>query len=189
FSRGSRRVLTKHDAGGTIGFEVADKQFGLLFEHMLGAVNTSQPDAVNDPNVYEHMFTPGALSVNRALTMQKGVEKTDGSVQAFSYHGCKITEWEFSIAVDQILNLELTVDAEEESTSEGLAVASYPDIELFHFGQATLEVDGSPIAIVSDATVAGSTGFKVDRYFLGQTGKKLEPRENALRTITGTLTA
>lgn len=188
FSRGSRRVLTKNDAGGTISFEVADVGFGLLFKHMLGAVATTQPDLVNDPQVFDHKFTAGDISA-KSLTMQKGVEKTDGTVQAFSYHGCKIPNWEMTISVDAILNLNLTVDAEEESTAEALAVASYPDLELFHFGGATLEVDDAPVAIVSDASVSGGNSLKVDRYFLGQTGHKLAPREMDLRTLAGNLSA
>lgn len=188
FSRGPRRVLTKNDAGGDINFEMGDRNFGLLLEHMLGASATAQPDIPNDPLVYEHTFTAGDISAD-SFTAQKGVEKTDGTVQPFSYYGCKITDWEIGIGVDEICNLSLSVDAEQEASSDSLASASYPAQELFHFGGASLEVDDAVIATVSDANVSGSNSLKTDRYFLGQTGLKLEPREMDLRTIGGSLTA
>ena len=184
FPLGERRVLTRHDAGGQVSFEIATTGFGVFFEHMLGgAVSILDSTSL----AYKHTFTEGDL--DGSLTLQKGVEKTDGTVQAFSYYGSKITDWEISIAEGGIANLSLTFDCEQESTSDSLATASYGSTSLFHFGQASLEVDDSVIAVVSDATVTGQNDLKTDRYFIGQTGVKLEQREQGFRSLSGNLTA
>lgn len=186
--RGASRVLTRNDAGGSVQFEVMDQGFGRFLKHMLGAVATTQPDAANSPTVYAHTFTPGDLS-GKSLTLQKGIEKTDGTVQAFTYHGAKIPSWSFSIDNDGILQLDLEFDAKEEVTSTALAVWSVPTLVPFHFAQGTLKVAASTIATVSAATMAGQNALKTDRYFLGQSGTKLEQRENEYRGASGELTA
>lgn len=172
-----------------MSFEVWNKSFGILFEHMLGSVATVQPDATGNPTVYEHTFTPGDLSA-KSLSWQKGVEKDDGTVQAFSYTGVKIAGWTLGITVDQILQLSLDVDARAEVTSEALGSATFPaSCSFFHFQQGSLEVDDVAIATVSSAEITGSNSFDTERYFLGSGGLKGEQREQDFRDVGGTLTA
>lgn len=189
YRRGARRVQTRNDAHGTVRMEVMDQGFGRFFEHMLGAVATTQPDDSNSPTVYAHTFTPGDL-LDKSLTLQKGVEKTDGTVQAFTYHGAKIVNWELSIDNDGILMFVPEFDCKEEVTSTGLATASYPSsLAPFHFAQGSLKVDSSAVATVSQATITGSNALKTDRYYLGQSGTKSQQRENEYRGSGGQLTA
>lgn len=188
YGDGSKRVITKRSGGGSIGFEVGSNQFGLFFKHMLGSVATVQPDAGNSPTVYMHTFTPGTL-IGKSMTLQKGVEKVDGTAQAFTFHGSKITEWEIGVGVDEMCVLNLTFDAEDVDTSTGLAVASYTDYDLFHFGQGVIKVGGATIGNVSSGRIRGINALNVERYFLGQLGLKSEPLEADLRQITGEVTA
>jgi hypothetical protein len=97
------------------------------------------------------------------------------------------------------------MDGRTELTSTGLAAASYPTPNgLFSFanasvftigGTATTAAGETTVAggaaigsLVSGITIIGSTPMKVDRYGLGNAGLKGEPVENAIPTITGTLT-
>lgn len=189
YKRGQKRALTRQDAGGTMAFEVWNKSFGLLFEHMLGAVVTTQPDSTGSPLVFDHTFTPGDLS-SKSMSWQKGVEDDSGTSVPFSYNGVKIESWTIGIDVDGILQLSLDLDSRQEVTSESLAAATYPtDCEFFHFQQGSLEVDDAVIATISTAEITGNNALKNDRYFLSSGGLKLEQREMDFRDISGSLTA
>lgn len=184
--RGSRRVLSANDGGGDVNFEVATTGFGLLFNHMLGGTSTIAQQAATPAYLQTHQL--GDLT-GKSLTMQKGVSQTDGTVKPFTFHGCKILGWEFSISVDQILQLRTTVDAEDVETSTALATATYPTSSLFHFKQGTLSVGGSSVAQVTDASVSGTNNLKTDRFYLGSNGLKKEPLDSDYPEIGGSLTA
>lgn len=184
--RGSRRVLTASDGGGDVNFEVATTGFGVLFNHMLGGTSTIAQQGATPAWLQTH--TLGDLE-GKSLTLQKGVSQTDGTVKPFTFHGCKVLGWEFSISVDQILQLRCTFDAEDVDTSTGLATASYPTSNLFHFKQGTLSVEGSSVAQVTDASVNGTNNLKVDRFYLGSNGLKKEPLDNDYPEVGGSLTA
>src|SRR5690606_7705851 len=153
-------------------------------KHMLGDFTTSQVTT----GVYTHTFTPGSLK-GKSLTIQKGVEKTDETVQALTFHGCKIPSWELSVSVDGYLELTVEVDAEDVEDDTALAAASIGTIKNFHFAHATISKDSTPIAGVSDAAIRGTNALNVERWFLGTAGLKEEPLENGLRTLAGDLSA
>lgn len=184
---GQGRRITRSDAGGSVGFEVAQAGFGLFFKHLLGSVATAQPDATNDPTVYEHTFTPGTLT-GKSLTLQKGVEKPDGTVQAFTYEGSKVVSAEFSNDQDGLLMLDLEFDCEAESTATALAAASYTTPTVFTYSEGSLEIDDSVLANVRSV---GSLGIQnnllTERYFLGNSGLKSEPINVPFDTIGGSL--
>jgi hypothetical protein len=183
-ARGARRSLVARWGSGSFTMEPANTEFGMIFHHMLGDTSMT----ATTTNSYQHEFTPASLT-GKSLTIQKGVEKDDDTAQAFTFHGCKIPEWEFSIDRNGFLKLQLTIDAEDVDTSTALATASYSTIKNFAFHQGTLEIGGSPVANVSDSTIRGAAPMRTDRWFLGQSALKLEPLENALRTLAGNLTA
>lgn len=181
FALGRRRVLTKHDGGGDINFEVASTGFLLLFKHMLGTATETSPVT----GVHDWTFAPGDLS-GLSLSTQKGVETVAGTVTPFTQTGAKITDWELSVAVDEILNLKLTFDARREATSETLSATTLSEYTtLFHFGGAFLYINDALAANVTDATVNGSNSLNTERYHLGQLGMKKEPRHNDHRTLGG----
>ena len=181
---GPRRALTKRWGAGSVSMEVATTGFGRWFKHMLGDFTTSQVTT----GVYTHTFTPGSLK-GKSLTIQKGVEKTDETVQALTFHGCKIPSWELSVSVDGYLQLTVEVDAEDVEDDTALAAASIGTIKNFHFAHATISKDSTPIAGVSDASIRGTNALNVERWFLGTAGLKEEPLENGLRTLAGDLSA
>ncbi len=189
YRRGARRTLERSEGAGNVQFEVATTQFGLLFEHMLGAVATSQPGTL----AYEHIFTPGSLSSDAggpgALTIQKGVEQVNSAVQPFNFIGSMVTDWAMAVSVDNYLTLDLGIDAREVDTTEVLAAGTYPSLELLHWALGDLLVQGSSVACVTDFNLAGTNNLRTDRICLGNAGLKSEPYENDFREITGTITA
>lgn len=184
--RSDRWVPGKKNIGGDIEMEVANKSFGLWLSHMIGTAVTTQPNAGPDPTVYDHTYTPSDLPTS--LTMQVGRTDIGGTTRAFTYHGCRVSEWELEVAVDEIAKLSLTILGEDEDTSTGLATASYPStLSLLTFVQGSITVAGSAFDVMN-AKIGGNNGLADDRYFLGSQLRK-NPLEAAMREYTGELEA
>lgn len=180
--RGSARRITRRDAGGSIQMEVAEDTFGVWFKHILGGANTT------GAGPYTHTFTPGTLW-GKSLTIQKGVEKLDGTVEPFTLHGCKIPAAEFSIDQDGVLQLEVDIDAEEMESTTGLATASYTDPALYHYAQGTIKKNTVALAnVLTVPSLRIANNFVTDRYHLGNSGLKAQPKNVPYDEITGRLT-
>jgi hypothetical protein len=182
--RGSRRVISSHDGGGTITMEVATTGFGRWFKHLLGGTPT-----VSAGPPYTHVYTLGDLS-GKSMCIQKVLrDAASTEIEAFNFHGCKLLSGEFAISVDQVLQLAVDVDAEDVDVATAGASASYTNPTLFNFMGGTLNVAGSPVASVTDASIKVTNNLKTDRYYLGSAGLKAEPIDNDLPMVDGALSA
>lgn len=192
FPAQSRVVQTRQWGEGDIEMEVSTTQMGLLFKHMLG---TDSPDVVaNGTLAFDHTYILGGM--NDSLTVQKGVQRVDDPtiVEPYTFVGCKVTGWSTSIAVDEILSLNLTLDARDvldaDNDAEVLTTAAYPSgLKVFHFAQGTVLVDDVAVANVSSADISATNNLTTERYHLGSSGRKAEPRNVFGDSITGSFTA
>lgn len=216
YARSRRRVLTNWDAGGGIVMDLPTKNLNLLLKLMLGSSDTSV-FATNGTlaelatsGAYQAVHIPGDLG-GTSLTLQKGAPTTGGTVEPFTYVGCKFTDWEVSCQTGEIAQLTLTVDARNELAGVGnsdplngsvpaLADWTDPETNLFHFREATLSTGATvsttshvssgtftsdALGQVKSVSVKQAVGLDTSRYFLGSTGFKGEQIENALRAISG----
>lgn len=180
---GQGRRITRHDAGGSVTTEVAQSGFGILFEHLLGDVDSTNPVG----SVHEHTFTPGTL-LDKSLTLQKGVDEGDGDVQAFTYPGSKILSADFSVAQDGLLMATWEFDSRQEETATALATASYNDPVIFTYSEGTLSIEGTPKANVrSVSSLRIVNNLLTERFFLGNTGLKDEQTNVPFDSLGGTL--
>jgi hypothetical protein len=183
--RSTRWATGKKTVAGELSFEVATKNFGLWFKHMLGGFAVATPGG--GTLTRDHTFTPADLT-GRSLTVQVGRPDVGGTVRAFTYHGCKVAEFELTAEVDELLTLGVTILGEDEDTSTALATPSYPTGDaLFVFTQGVLQVAGSN-QDVKGFSLSGNNGLSDDRYFLGSQLRK-NPLEASRREYTGELTA
>lgn len=182
--RGSRRVISSRDGGGDITMEVATTGFGRWFKHLLGGT-----PVITGAGPYTHTQAMGDLT-GKSLTIQKVLRDTASTeIEAFNFHGCKILSGEFSISVDQILQLMVSIDAEDVDTTTAGAAASYTNPTLYNFMGGTLNVGGSAVAAVTDASIKVTNMLKTDRYYLGSAGLKAEPIDMDFPTVEGSLSA
>jgi hypothetical protein len=195
FSRGTKDVVTRSSryrayskgCGGSIKFEMMNKGFGLLLKHCFGTGASAQVGVTTE---YTQTFTPDISTgkTGRFATMQFGRPSVDGTVQPFTYKGCKVTEFEFSSELDGPLMLDVTIDAQSETTGTALASASYPsDPASFIFIDGSLTID-AVAASVKAAKIKGKWSLDTDRRFLGAITTKKEPIANGELEITGELT-
>lgn len=180
---GAGRRISRQDAGGTFTMEVPRQSIGLLFTHLLGAVSSVNTVGT----VWTHTFTPGDL-LGKSLTIQKGVDKPDGTVQAFTYAGCKILSADFSVDRDGLLMATWEIDAQSEVDSIALASASYTGPVIFTYSEGALKIDGATRANVrSVGSLKIGNTLDTERYFLGNTGLKAQPINHPFDTLGGTL--
>lgn len=202
--RASRVRISRRTITGDMQMEVATKGMGTLFKHALGSGAGSSPTQIASSTAYKQIHTPGGF-VGFGLTIQVGRPQPDGVVKPFTYAGCKVSSWEFSLTDSEVPTLTLNVDGRSESTVTALATASYPaTATVFDFSQATLSIGGTASTtsglttvasgtavstIVTEFNCSGETPMANERFGLGNAGLKAEQLENDTPTITGTLTA
>lgn len=209
----SLRVGTKHKrisrirqsrtwVTGDVEFDLVTLGMGLFVKHMLGSTITTT--TLISGSAYKQVHTPGGF-VGLGLTAQVGRPEPSGTVRAFTYAGCKVTGWEFSVDDSSYPRLRLSFDGKTESTVTALATASYlAGASAFDFSQVTLKLGGTPTTAAGETTIAGgvtvatimnsfsiggATPMATERFGLGNAGLKAEPLENDIPTYTGSLGA
>lgn len=164
---------------GDIKTELYQQGMGALLKACFGAVSTT------GAGPYVHTFTPGDLSDDH-LTVQIG--KPDaGTVQPFSFYGCKVTEFELEVEAGGLVMLTTSLAGKQMATSDALATASFGSgaATPFTFKHASATI-AAGAASVKKLTLKGSNGLDTDRRFLGSEYIS-EPLEADLREYTGTL--
>lgn len=113
----SRRASGTRTVDGDINMDVPSNGFGLLLFHMLGTPTGMTPTSLGG-GLYQQIHTLGTLN-GRSFTTQVVRAATDGDLTtaAYTYPGCKITEWEFSCAQGAQLKLKTTIAARDEATT------------------------------------------------------------------------
>lgn len=204
YKRANRVRQSRRTVSGDFTVEHATRGMGRLWRHALGSPVVS-PQQLAASTAYQQAHRPGDFR-GLGLTIQVGrPEPATGSIRPFTYEGCKVNSWEFSVRDQEIPTLALTVDGRNESTGTALAVASYlADTSVFDFSQATLKlggtvstVDGLTVVtggaaastIIREFSVAGEVPMATERFGLGNAGLKSEQLENDTPTITGSLGA
>lgn len=203
YKRISRVSISRHGVKGGFLVEHLDKgHFPLLWKHAIGSALTV-PVQIAASTAYKSILTPGAKTA-MGLSVQVGRPQTDATVRPFTYRGCKVTDWEFSVSDNQMAQLKLTMDGWQEATATTLAAASYTSgASLFSFADASLfKLGGTPSTAAGEITVAGGTpivsivkGFTIkgttplagERYGLGNSGVKKEQIDNGIPLITVSL--
>jgi hypothetical protein len=204
YKRVSRVRQSRKSVSGDITLEHATLNMGTLWKHALASGSGSTPVLISG-TAYKQIHTPGDFR-GFGLTVQVGrPEPSSGTVRPFTFAGCKVSGWEFSLTDNAIPTLKLTIDGRSEATATALATASFAaGSTVFDFSQATLKLGGTATTasgetsiasgvtvatIVKSFTLTGSAPMDANRFGLGNAGLKAEQLENATPTITGKLDA
>lgn len=172
-------------AAGRVQLEVPTKGFGLMLKHMFG---TAAIGSVTDSN-YTQTFTIGSL-LGDFFTLQVARPfNPAGTVQPFTYHGGKVTDWTLSCDLDGFLTADIGLDFEDEDTSTSLATASYAsDWRCFSFVGASATIGGSAIEL-KNFSVSMNNALNTDRRYLRASALKKEPVEDGMRSVEWSATA
>ena len=202
YEQGGRRAYVAYTADGQIDMDLVDQQMGLIFAQCIGSTAAAVSQS---SGVYLQKHIPGDTA-GLSMTIQKGIPETagPGTIQTFSYAGCKITDWTVSVQRDGLAKLSLNNDAMNEDTSQSYAAPSFVAANVLSFNEGavvTTQAGGSvqtsasvttitgsaaPTALISAITIKGQNGLDTKRYTIG-TMKKAEQFSNAFRKMTGTI--
>lgn len=186
--RAGRRVVGKWLPGktssaGDLELEVNGVGFGMVFQHCFGTDTITGP---TDTVKYTHTLSPTDLPVG--FSMQIGKPSIDGTVQPFSYAGCRVNTWELGMKAGELLSLKLGIAAQSEVTNVALATYADPAIHLMSFVGAGVTCGGVEVDL-SDFTFKGDNKLDVARFKLRSAATPKQPLENSWREFMGTLTA
>lgn len=205
FKRSNRVIQSRKSVSGDFTLEVPTKGIGLLLKHCLGSTVTTPTAVVGKTGAFSQIHTPSG-TLGLGLTVQVGrPQPSDGTVEPFTFAGCKVTGWEFDLKDNAIPTWKVTVDGRDETTSTALVTPSYPSgAAVFDFTQASLKLGGTAATasgettitggtavatIITDITITGATPAATERYGLGNAGLKAQQLQNDTPTITGKLSA
>lgn len=197
--------IARKSAGGKIEIPVMQNGFGWFWKHFIGSDGTAAQVA-GGTLAYEQYHTPGDL-LSKSFTCQVGKPEPDsGTVEPYTYNGCKITDWELTFEDNAKTLCNFTIDAWDEDTVASLATASYTDsniewdfadVSLFKMGGTATTTSGvttmasgtSVTSVVTSLSLSGKNSLANERYGLGNSGTKKEQLENDFTSITGAFKA
>lgn len=208
--RATRSVQTTRTVSGGFAMNAPTRGLGLLLQQCLGSFGQTlaTPTQIASSGAYKQVHQPG-LTTGKTFTIQKGVPQLDGTVQPYTYPGCKIIEWTLACDVGAIATLSVVVDGMDELTlattpaSPALATASYTATAgEFNFQQGTVLSGGTASTTAGLVSVAGGTtlakvkSFSVtmarpvygEGFYFGNAGVKAEQIENDWQLVTGSMT-
>lgn len=181
----SRRTLRvtrpgQHMVSGPIKTELGNTTAATLLRHMFGTIATT------GAGPYVHTASPGSLT-GQSLTIQVGRPFSTGTVQPFTYAGCKIASWTISSALNQLVQLDLNIVGMTEVTATALATASYDSTwSPFSYLDASFTVAAGAENTATGFTLTGDNKI-VERPHLGSATTS-NPLEVGVRSYTGTIT-
>src|ERR687888_957662 len=202
--RGSRVGVSRYDVNGQLTFKHGTKGFGTLWKHCIGS--SISPVQIGATTAYKQLHVYSAR-YGLGLTVQVGrPEPGTGTVVPYTFAGCKITSWEFSVSDGEPAKLVINFDGKSETTATALAAASYPAAQaIFTFkdainfklggtastasGETSISGGVAVATIVNNFTIRGEVPLAADRYGVGNQGFKAQQIENDYQTITGSLDA
>jgi hypothetical protein len=155
--RAQRRFDVAREVAGDLQFSPTTNGFGLWLQHMLGSFSAAPVSIGN--GLYRQVHNPGSLQ-GKAFTTQivRPDESGDLSQAAYTYPGCKITEWELSVAQGAEAKLKLTVDALDEATPSNTFAAT----TLAAVAAAAATSISTAVALPAGAYVVVDTGMSAE---------------------------
>jgi len=158
--RAGRKVPGAIACSGDVVLDLTWEGWSLFLKHLLGSVATTQPDASAAPTVYDHAFSPTA-------TLPTGMSiEINRDISSFKFQGCKIVGARFSIAVDGVLQLTLSIVAQDVTYGTATTLGTLTESDMIIFTEGVLQWN-SVDQDVENAEVEISNNLTVDRRFIG----------------------
>lgn len=150
-----------------------------MLHHMFGEVDT---DATGDP-VFEHTYSIGSLG-DLSFTAEEAIPNGAGTKYGFKYAGCKYTDWSLSVATGELVKISGNISAQSVATGAAPAVASYAESCPFSFIDASLTLDGTPVAEAESVSLNVNQALRTDSFRLGSRNIRNQSH-NGFKEVTG----
>lgn len=113
-AQAARRAVVSREYNGDVTLDVPSNGLGVLLQHMLGSFTATATSLGGGK--YQQVHNVGSLN-GKSFTTQIVRPDTSGDLTqaAFTYTGCKISDWEFSVATSAQVKLKVGIDALDEA--------------------------------------------------------------------------
>lgn len=168
------------DVSGSIVVPIDQIGFGFWLRAMFGNPATS---GSGDP--YTHIFKVTESQPSLVLEQQY----TDIPACEM-FNGCKVNKFSFTYGGDNELTANLDIIGAKRTVSSEPFAATLNDIPILKFNnfQGTIEEGGSPLAIVTEASLNADFGLDGNTYTIGGGGYRTELPEGILQ-VSGNIKA
>lgn len=133
-----------HNIAGDISTDVYPNSLGHLLRSAFGAPKTTQPDATNNPTVYQHEFSPSQAEFSDVCALPPyTVEVHRDLAQAFQYAGTVVNDLTLNFGTDnKIMRASAAVIAKKlELISK--TTPSFESTAPFLWDDAVISIDGA----------------------------------------------
>lgn len=195
-ARSGRRVVASAEGSGDLTIEAVTKGLGLLWQLGLGSGTSTLVSAGR----YQQVFTLG--DVMPSATIQKGIPRADGTVDAYTFTGCMVESLTIDCPNADNVKVKTSWNAKDMTTGTAYTAPSYatgPSVFTFAHGAVysgaltaptttTLGSAATPVASIRSGSITIKHNLKTDRYNCGGGGRKEKPLAG-IREISGSLVA
>ncbi|MCH9838582.1 hypothetical protein K0U83_23165 [bacterium] len=195
-ARSGRRVVASAEGSGDLTIEAVTKGLGLLWQLGLGSGTSTLVSA----GVYQQVFTLG--DVMPSATIQKGIPRADGTVDAYTFTGCMVESLTIDCPNADNVKVKTSWNAKDMTTATAYTAPSYatgPSVFTFAHGAVysgaltaptatALGSAATPVASIRSGSITIKHNLKTDRYNCGGGGRKEKPFAG-IREISGSLVA
>jgi len=195
-ARSGRRVVASAEGSGDLTIEAVTKGLGLLWQLGLGSGTSTLVSA----GLYQQVFTLG--DVMPSATIQKGIPRADGTVDAYTFTGCMVESLTIDCPNADNVKVKTSWNAKDMTTATAYTAPSYatgPSVFTFAHGAVysgaltaptatALGSAATPVASIRSGSITIKHNLKTDRYNCGGGGRKEKPFVG-IREISGSLVA
>jgi hypothetical protein len=195
-ARSGRRVVASAEGSGDLTIEAVTKGLGLLWQLGLGSGTSTLVSA----GLYQQVFTLG--DVMPSATIQKGIPRADGTVDAYTFTGCMVESLTIDCPNADNVKVKTSWNAKDMTTATAYTAPSYataPNVFTFAHGAVysgaltaptatALGSAATPVASIRSGSITIKHNLKTDRYNCGGGGRKEKPFAG-IREISGSLVA
>ena len=195
-ARSARRVVASAEGSGDLTIEAVTKGLGLLWQLGLGSGTSTLVSA----GLYQQVFTLG--DVMPSATIQKGIPRADGTVDAYTFTGCMVESLTIDCPNADNVKVKTSWNAKDMTTATAYTAPSYatgPSVFTFAHGAVysgaltaptatELGSAATPVASIRSGSITIKHNLKTDRYNCGGGGRKEKPFAG-IREISGSLVA
>lgn len=195
-ARSGRRVVASAEGSGDLTIEAVTKGLGLLWQLGLGSGTSTLVSA----GLYQQVFTLG--DVMPSATIQKGIPRADGTVDAYTFSGCMVESLTIDCPNADNVKVKTSWNAKDMTTATAYTAPSYatgPSVFTFAHGAVysgaltaptatALGSAATPVASIRSGSITIKHSLKTDRYNCGGGGRKEKPFAG-VREISGSMVA
>lgn len=168
------------DVSGSVIVPIDQVGFGYWLRAMFG-----NPTTTGSGDPYTHVFKTTGTQPSLVLEQQYP------DIPAYEmYNGCKVNKFSFSYGGDNELTANIDIIGAKRTVGAAPFASSLTDISLLKFSnfQGTIEEGGSPLGIVTNASLNADFGLEGNTYAIGGGGYRTDLPEGILQ-VSGSIKA